>query len=342
MIDLKAGRNRADEPCRPHRQSGIGLVPLVLLLLVLAALGAAAWWFLGRPGAAGGTDSPAAAVTGAAEESNTLSPVAVSEDLSSNELYKQARSAMSDNRMVAPPGNNALEYYLRIIALDPEDSNAMDALRELFPFATGSAEDQINQGNFDEASRIMGLLAKADPSNYALTILRSKLDARRRLAEREQAQKEALAAAEAAAAANPRAAAPAAAPVAEASEPTPPPAAAPARTEVATATPAPAAAPPPVPAAPVGETRDARVLVPPSPDYPTAAVRNRQNGWVEVEFLVAADGSVKNARVTASEPRGVFDRAALDAVRKAKFEPRLQNGQPQDSTLRRRIEFKLN
>jgi protein TonB len=230
--------------------------------------------------------------------------------------------------------------------LQPDDSNAMDALRELFPFATGSAEDQINQGNFEEASRIMGLLAKADPSNYALTILRSKLDARRRLAEREQAQqaqKEALAAAQAAAGANPQArAATPATPSEEAPAPDPTPAAAPARAQVAAATPAPAAAPPPAPAAPVGETRDARVVVPPSPNYPVAAVRNRQNGWVEVEFVVTADGSVRNARVTASDPRGVFDREALSAVQKAKFEPRLQNGQPLDSTLRRRIEFKLN
>ncbi|MBN8728215.1 MAG: energy transducer TonB [Xanthomonadales bacterium] len=320
-------------------------MPLILIAVVLAALGAAAWWFLGRPGLAVKTAAPSAPVAASAEDPNTLAPVAVSEDLSANELYKQARSAMSDNRMVAPPGNNALEYYLRIIALQPDDANAMDALRELFPFATGSAEDQINQGNFDEASRIMGLLAKADPSNYALTILRSKLDARRRLAEREQAQqaqKEALAAAQAAAAANPQAAAAApAAPTEEAPAPVPAPTAAPARTQVATATPAPAATPPPAPA-PVGETRDARVLVPPNPTYPVAAVRNRQNGWVEVEFVVTADGAVRNARVTASDPRGVFDREALSAVQKAKFEPRLQNGQPQDSTLRRRIEFKLN
>ena len=69
-------------------------------------------------------------------------------------------------------------------------------------FATGSAEDQINQSNFDEATRIMDLLAKADPSNYTLTILRSKLEAKKRQNERElaqQAQREAAATAAAAA-----------------------------------------------------------------------------------------------------------------------------------------------
>ncbi len=105
---------------------------------------------------------------------------AAADDLSANELYKAARTAVGENRMVEPPGNNALEYYLRILAKQPDDSSATDALRELFPFATAGAEDQINQGNFDEATRIMALLAKADPSNYTLTILRSKLDAKKK------------------------------------------------------------------------------------------------------------------------------------------------------------------
>ena len=57
--------------------------------------------------------------------------------------------------------------------------------------------------------------------------------------------------------------------------------------------------------------------------------------------LVAADGSVQNAHVTASEPSRVFDREAVRAVQQAKFEPKLENGQAVASTLRRRIEFKL-
>jgi protein TonB len=80
---------------------------------------------------------------------------------------------------------------------------------------------------------------------------------------------------------------------------------------------------------------------PPHPNYPPAAARNRQDGWVEVEFTIGADGSVQNAHVTASEPARVFDREAVNAVQRAKFEPKLENGQAVASTLRRRIEFKL-
>lgn len=333
---------------RMRGATAVARLGVIALVIVLAA--AAAWWYLGRSGAplAPKVIGPTA---GESSAQDVLPAVVASEDVSVGELYKQARAAMKDNRMVSPEGSNALEYYLRILAVQPDDANAKDALRELFPFATGSAEDQINQGNFDDANRIITLLGTADPSNYALTILRSKLDARKRQGERElaqQAQKEA--AALAAAARNTASGTTASAAAEAGSTPETAPAGAPNPTEVASAAPipvvtpppAPRAAPAPEPVAPVGETREARVVVPPNPSYPAAAVRNRQNGWVEVQFTVEADGSVKAAKVTGSEPRGVFDREAVAAVQKAKFEARLEKGVPVASTLRRRIEFKLN
>ena len=311
-----------------------GQLAMGAVLVIIVA--AAAWWFLGRPGA------PTTVATGPA---TTSAPVAaaptVAPALSVDQLYKEARVAMGESRMVAPPGNNALEYYLQILARQPDDSDATDALRELFPFATGSAEEQINQGNFDEAARIMNLLAKADPSNYTLTILRSKLDAKKKQSDHDQqfAQQAAAAAAAAAAVRSQASSATAASESAAAAPATPAPAAAPPKVEVARATPPPAPEPPPP--APVGETRDVRVVTPPRPSYPPAAARNRQNGWVEVEFTVGTDGAVSNAKVTASEPSRIFDREALTAVQRAKFEPRLDKGTPVASTLRRRIEFKL-
>jgi protein TonB len=325
-----------------------GAVPvgqLVIFVVVIAIVAVAAWWFFGRPGE--GTILPAPTAPVADKPGSSAEPAAP-EALSVDQLYKEARIAMSENRMVAPAGNNALEYYQRILSIQPDDSGATDALRELFPFATAGAEDQINQGNFDEATRIMNLLAKADPSNYTLTILRSKLDAKRKQNDREQqlAQQQAATAARTQTAAQTPATSPAAAAAPAAATPTPAEAApatpAPAaHPTVAHATPAPAATPP-VPAEPTGgETRDARVVTPPHPTYPAAAARNRQDGWVEVEFTVTSDGAVQKARVVASNPAKVFDREAVRAIELAKFEPRLEKGQPVTSTLRRRIEFRL-
>ncbi|MEO7433320.1 MAG: TonB family protein [Dokdonella sp.] len=331
-------------------------ISIVLALIVL--IGLVAWWFLGSSGAgpASTPAEPSTATSTSAPGASDNTAAVPEQDLSSDQLYKAARGAMGDNRMTAPAGNNALEYYLRILAKQPDDSGAKDALRELFPFATGAAEDQINQGNFDEAARIMNLLSKADPSNYTLTILRSRLDAKRKQSEREQqvAQQAATTAAAAAAAkaqgtSQTTAAAAAAATASSAAatgaaDPTatttPTTAAAPPRAEVARTAPPPASAPAPAPA-PVGETRDVQVVTAPRPAYPPAAVRSRQDGWVEVEFTVGADGSVQNTKVVSSNPPRVFDREAVRAIEQAKFQPRLENGQAVASTLRRRIEFKL-
>lgn len=329
---------------RGRMRGAISALQAVLILILAALIAAGAWWVIQQRGASQFSPATAPATPEAAASGDTVAPVAA--ELSVDQLYRAARGAMSENRMVAPPGNNALEFYLAIMAKQPDDTGAIEAVRELFPFATGSAEDQINQGNYDEAGRIIGLLAKADPSNYSLTILRSKLDAKKKQVEREQqlqAQQQAAAAARTQTAAAPGAAATPAAGT------TPPaataPAAAPAArpTEIARATPPPSAAPAPAPepVAPAGETRDARMTKAPQPEYPATAARNRQSGWVEVEFTVAADGSVQNARAVSSSPPRVFDREAVRAIQQARFEPRLDKGQPIATNLRRRIEFKL-
>jgi protein TonB len=316
---------------------------LVVVAILVALLAGAAWWFMGREAGPVDPTTTLPTMSVAPDAPAPVEAVTPTADLSVDQLYKEARAAMSANRMVAPAGNNALEYYLAILERQPEDANATDALRELFPFATGSTEEQINSGDLEEAGRIMSLLTKADPSNYTLTILRSKMEARRKQGERELAQKAqeeaaatATARAQAAAAAAPAAVpAPASGAAATAAQAADAPAA---PTEVASATPPPAAAPPPVP---VGETRDARVVTPPRPSYPAAAVRSRQNGWVEVEFTVGANGEVQNVKVVDSNPARVFDREAVRAVEQAKFDPKLERGEPVASTLRRRIEFKL-
>ena len=138
----------------------------------------------GTSGASRAKRSPAAAVSPAVEE------------LTIDQLYREARKAMSEQRMVAPAGNNAT----RVLSRDHREGcrpipGANDALRELFPFASGTAEQEINQGNLDEANRIIASLAKADPSNYTLTILRSKLEAKKKQIELQEAQAAAAAAA---------------------------------------------------------------------------------------------------------------------------------------------------
>jgi protein TonB len=91
-----------------------------------------------------------------------------------------------------------------------------------------------------------------------------------------------------------------------------------------------------------GTDRDAVPQVRIQPDYPIQARQKGIEGWVDVQFNVGADGSVRNAVVVAAEPKAIFDSAALQAVRGWKYNPKIQNGKPVERAgLRVRIRFEL-
>ncbi len=258
------------------------------------------------------------------------------QSMSVDQLLAAARDAVNQQRLVAPASDNAFEYYEAALQKDPNNQVARDALRETFPFGATQVERTISQNNFDEADREIGLLAKADPTNYTLTILRSKLDAQRKLQQRQQqqqAQKEAELAAKQAAAAK-AAAEQAAAARAEAERAAAAKAAPPPPPVVRTPKPAP---PPPS----AGETRVAEVIQAAAPSYPIEAARNQTSGYAVVEFTVEPDGSVSDAHIVDSSPRRVFDNAAIQAVKRSRFKPALKDGKPVSSVLRRRIDFRF-
>lgn len=284
-------------------------------------------------------------------------PKAVSDEvaaLSADDLRKKASEAYQDSRLYAPAGDNAMEYYLALRDKLPGDPGVSSALTDLLPYALIATEQSINRNDFDEAQRLYALLEKADGKHPALARLQKSItDGRaaaaerakqeqlaaeeeirrqaelekQRIAEQQQAQKEAAEAfarqqeAERQAAAQREAAqsAPArtqpAAPSQQASSPATQPAA-------------------PPPQRPVANTT-LRPISLPAPEYPREAQRRRRAGEVEVEFTVGTDGTVTSARVVNASPPRVFDRAALSAVNRWRFQP-----VSSPVTSRRKIEFK--
>jgi protein TonB len=65
-----------------------------------------------------------------------------------------------------------------------------------------------------------------------------------------------------------------------------------------------------------------------SPQYPARAMQRGIEGWVQLEFTVTAAGTVKDINVQQAEPPNYFEQAAMNAVRKYKYKPRLIDGQP--------------
>lgn len=86
-----------------------------------------------------------------------------------------------------------------------------------------------------------------------------------------------------------------------------------------------ATAPAAQPAFPLGEFRPLVIV---DPVYPPEALRSRTEGWVELEFTITETGSVRDAAVVGAEPQGTFDAAALAALGRWRFEPRIANGRP--------------
>lgn len=89
-------------------------------------------------------------------------------------------------------------------------------------------------------------------------------------------------------------------------------------------------APPPVaPAAPApGDRAQPQPLSTPAPRYPREALRMGAGGTVRITVTVAADGSVERQALTESSGNRHLDRAALEAVRRWRFQPATRNGQP--------------
>ncbi|HPB18215.1 MAG: energy transducer TonB [Candidatus Cloacimonas sp.] len=76
------------------------------------------------------------------------------------------------------------------------------------------------------------------------------------------------------------------------------------------------------------------------PVYPEFAKRNKIQGTVILEVEVLKDGSIRDIRVRRGLAGGL-DEAAIEAVRKVKFQPGKSSGQPVDCMVIIPVEFKI-
>jgi len=78
-----------------------------------------------------------------------------------------------------------------------------------------------------------------------------------------------------------------------------------------------------------------------APAYPQAVRATGIEGSVEVALTVLRDGSVGWVRVVRAEPRGYFEQAATEGVRRWRFAPATQGGQAIECRLHTRVRFAL-
>ncbi len=90
--------------------------------------------------------------------------------------------------------------------------------------------------------------------------------------------------------------------------------------------------PPPV-------VREAKLIRRVRPDYPSAARRESIVGSVDLDVTVSSRGEVTNIAVLRADPPGVFEKSAVNAVRKWKYDPQYVDGLPSDAHLNVHLDF---
>lgn len=73
----------------------------------------------------------------------------------------------------------------------------------------------------------------------------------------------------------------------------------------------------------IGQDRDVIPLVRVPPDYPPGL---NTEGWVKVQYSITETGSVRDAFVVDASPKGVFDAAALKAITRWRYAPKIEGG----------------
>ena len=77
------------------------------------------------------------------------------------------------------------------------------------------------------------------------------------------------------------------------------------------------------------------------PRYTSRAQARGIEFWVRLEITVSPTGTVSKARVVDASPKGVFDRAALEAIRQWRFKPAFREGRAVEQQADQTVRFRL-
>ena len=91
----------------------------------------------------------------------------------------------------------------------------------------------------------------------------------------------------------------------------------------------------------VGISTNVIPLVRIQPRYPMRARNRRIEGWVKVKFTITKQGTVKDPVVVDSQPSKIFNRAALQAIKRWKFKAKIIGGEAFEQQALQTLQFTL-
>jgi TonB family protein len=145
--------------------------PALAAAVVVAAVGASlvgnrlGWW--SRSAAVDGVAAPAATAPEPRPAPTTAERVA--------EYHTRAAAALQDGRLVEPAGDNALDYYLAILALAPGDSAAGLGMSSVVDSLFTRAEEALLAGSLEDAAIALDQVRRVDSASSRLAFLEAQL-----------------------------------------------------------------------------------------------------------------------------------------------------------------------
>jgi protein TonB len=212
--------------------------------------------------------------------------------------------------LIDPAANSALLHFRDAEKVGPADPAVRAARENLVAALLTAADGELATKRVPAARRLIDAAATLNSSAPGLDVMRRRID------EIGEQQTVASAAAEAAR-------------VAEAAR----------AQNAAAASIAPLTASPALTAPTVVAAASLKLVRSAPTEYPQRALDQLLSGWVELEFTVARDGSVKDIAVVNAEPRRTFDAAASAALRRYRYAPVVRDGETVEQRARIRMRF---
>ncbi|QFT12641.1 energy transducer TonB [Vibrio sp. THAF190c] len=93
----------------------------------------------------------------------------------------------------------------------------------------------------------------------------------------------------------------------------------------------------------IGTSQQVMPLYRVEPRYPAKALKRGAEGFVSLSFTIDETGRPTNIQVIGAEPRRMFERAAMRALKKWKYQPKIVNGKAVAQTgITVKIDFKMD
>lgn len=211
-----------------------------------------------------------------------------------DEYSQIALNQIATDRLLSPLGDNALHSYEQIMLLDPGSTEARNGMQMIAQRLLAKSQSAVVEGNYEASARYIDQARKVAPNlaglNEAALVTGEFAKISKERAAEAVIQQE-LAEADAVAAESAESAAKISA----------------------------------VPTEAVLAVSDLQVLKKVPPVFPRRAVAAQKTGWVELNFRVNELGEVIEPRVVRSSD-AVFERSALNAIRKWRFVPHIVSG----------------